>query len=59
VYEEAYADDGLSGVNGDEVRRVSQTFRATYSARDQALLVLDVKAGFRGSESLNLRVGDV
>jgi hypothetical protein len=50
---------GCRALMGDEVRRVSQAFRATYSARDQALLVLDVKAGFRSSESLNLRVGDV
>jgi site-specific recombinase XerC len=38
---------------------VSQAFRGTYAERDQALFILGIKTGFRISELLSLRVGDV
>ena len=56
---EAHTDEGLSGVNGDEVARVSQAFRGTYAAPDRALLVLGTKTGFRIAELLSWHVGDV
>jgi integrase len=42
-----------------EVARVSQMVRVTYAAWDRALYVLGVNTGFRLSELLSLRVGDV
>jgi integrase len=50
---------GCRALTDDEVARVSQAFRGTYAARDRALFVLGVKTGFRISELLSLRVGDV
>jgi site-specific recombinase XerD len=38
---------------------VSQAFRGIYAARDRALFLLGVKTGYRISELLSLRVGDV
>jgi integrase len=50
---------GCRALTDDEVARVSQAFRGTYAARDRALFVLGIKTGFRVSELLSLRVGDV
>jgi integrase len=50
---------GGRALTDDEVARVSQAFRGTYAARDRALFLLDVKTGYRISELLSLRVGDV
>jgi integrase len=50
---------GCRGLSLDEVARVSQAFRGTYAARDWALFLLGIKTGFRCSELLSLRVGDV
>lgn len=43
----------------DEVALVSKSFGGTYAARDKALSLLGLKSGFRISELLSLRVGDV
>jgi integrase len=50
---------GCRALTADEVARVCQAFRGTYAARDRALFVLGIKTGFRISELLSLRVGDV
>jgi integrase len=50
---------GCRALTDDEVARVSQAFRGTYAARDRALFVLGIKTGFRVSELVSLRVGDV
>jgi integrase len=50
---------GCRALTADEVARVSQAFRGTYAERDQALFILGIKTGFRISELLSLRVGDV
>lgn len=50
---------GCRALTADEVVRVSQAFRGTYAARERALFVLGIKTGFRISELLSLRVGDV
>jgi integrase len=42
-----------------EVTLVQQSFGGVYAARDKALFLLGVKSGFRISELLSLRVGDV
>jgi hypothetical protein len=42
-----------------EVRVVLQSFGGRYALRDQALFLLGVKSGFRITELLSLRVGDV
>ncbi len=43
----------------DEAAVVSQSFGGTYAARDKALFLLGLKSGFRISELLSLKVGDV
>jgi integrase len=50
---------GCRALTADEVARVSQAFRGTYAERDRALFILGIKTGFRISELLSLRVGDV
>lgn len=42
-----------------EVRLVLQSFGGRYGLRDKALFLLGVKSGFRITELLSLRVGDV
>jgi integrase len=42
-----------------EVRVVLQSFGGQYALRDKALFLLGVKSGFRITELLSLRVGDV
>jgi integrase len=42
-----------------EVALVRQSFGGRYARRDRALFLLGVKSGFRISELLALRVGDV
>jgi integrase len=42
-----------------EVEILQQSFGGVYAARDKALFLLGVKSGFRISELLSLRVGDV
>jgi integrase len=50
---------GCRPLREDEVRLISQSFGGTYARRDRALFMLGVKSGFRTSELLSLRVGDV
>jgi integrase len=50
---------GCRPLTDDEVRLVSQSFGGPYAARDKALFMLGIKSGFRISELLSLRVGDV
>lgn len=50
---------GCRSLTADEMARVSQSFRGPYSARDQALFVVGIKTGFRISELLSLRVGEI
>jgi integrase len=50
---------GCRALSDEEIARVREAFRGTYAARNRALFVLGVKPGFRISELLSLRVGDV
>jgi integrase len=50
---------GCRALTADEVARVSQAFCGTSAERDRALCILGLKTGFRISELLSLRVGDV
>jgi len=50
---------GCRPLTEDELTLVCQSFGGTYAARDKALFLLGVKSGFRISELLSLRVGDV
>jgi integrase len=42
-----------------EVAQVAAAFQGAYAARNRALFVLGVRTGFRISELLSVRVGDV
>jgi integrase len=50
---------GWRPLTAEEVKRVSQSFGATYGKRNKALFVLGVRSGFRIFELLSLRVSDV
>ena len=50
---------GCRPLTDEEVTLIAQSFGGTYAARDKALFLLGVKSGFRISELLSLRVGDV
>jgi integrase len=50
---------GCRPLTAEEVTLVSQSFGGVYADRDRALFLLGVKSGFRISELLSLRVGDV
>ena len=50
---------GCRPLTEEEVVLMHQSFGGTYADRDTALFVLGVKSGFRISELLSLRVGDV
>ena len=50
---------GCRPLSAEEVRKVVQTFEGRYRERDRALFVLGVCCGFRISEMLSLRIGDV
>ena len=50
---------GCRPLTEEEVSLVSRSFGGVYAARDTALFLLGVKSGFRISELLSLRVGDV
>jgi len=43
----------------EEVKLISETFCGKYEHRDRALFLLGVKSGFRISELLSLRIGDI
>ncbi len=42
-----------------ETERIKLSFKGKYSSRDKALFLLGIKSGFRISELLSLKVGDV
>ncbi len=50
---------GCRPLTEEEVRRVAASFSGRYAVRDRALFVLSCKVGFRISEILSLRIGDV
>jgi integrase len=50
---------GCRPLSDEEITLISQSFGGTYAARDRALFILGLKSGFRISELLSLRVGDV
>ena len=50
---------GCRPLTNEEVDLVSRSFAGKYAARDRALFLLGVKSGFRISELLSLRLGDV
>jgi integrase len=50
---------GCRPLSEAEVTLLRQSFGGRYARRDQALFLVGVKSGFRISELLSLRVGDV
>jgi integrase len=50
---------GCRPLSDDEVTQVAASFGGKYAARDKTLFLLGLKSGFRISELLSLRVGDV
>jgi integrase len=50
---------GCRPLSEEEISQVTQAFDGPFALRNQALLVLDVRTGYRISELLSLRVGDV
>jgi integrase len=50
---------GCRPLTDEEVKRVRRSFTGRYARRNESLVVLGVACGFRISEVLSLRVGDV
>jgi integrase len=50
---------GCRPLTDDEVTLISTSFSGTYGKRNKALFLLGVRTGFRISEMLSLRVGDL
>ena len=50
---------GCRPLTDQETREVACSFQGRYAARDKALFILGLKTGFRISELLSLRIGDV
>jgi integrase len=50
---------GCRALTADEVAAADKAFSGAYAVRDRALFVLGIKSGFRISELLSLKVGDV
>jgi Phage integrase family len=50
---------GCRPLTDDEVTLISKSFSGTYGKRNKALFLLGVRTGFRISEMLSLRVGDL
>jgi integrase len=50
---------GCRPLTDAEVEVMQQSFGGTYALRDRALFVLGLKSGFRISELLSLRIGDI
>lgn len=50
---------GCRPLTDDEVKLISTSFSGTYGKRNKALFLLGVRTGFRISEMLSLRVGDL
>src|SRR5215510_6462562 len=50
---------GCRPLSDEEITVMSRSFGGTYAARDWALFIIGLRSGFRISELLSLRVGDV
>ena len=50
---------GCRPLNLDEEELITKSFAGTYATRDRAIFVLGTKSGFRISELLSLKIGDV
>ena len=50
---------GCRPLSGQEVRDVIASVWGTCASRDKALVILGTKSGFRISELLSLRIGDI
>jgi integrase len=50
---------GMRALTDIEIEQVKRSFFGTFAARDQALFILGIKSGFRISEILSLKLGDV
>ena len=50
---------GCRPLTAEETRFMAMSFGGRYAARDRALFLLGVKSGFRISEILSLRIGDI
>ena len=50
---------GCRPLTDEEITLVAKSFSGAYAARDKALFLLGCKSGFRISELLSLRIGDV
>jgi integrase len=50
---------GCRALSEQEVCEVKESFRGTYRVRDRCLFIVGIHTGFRISELLSLRVGDV
>ena len=50
---------GCRPLNHEEEELITRSFAGTYATRDRAIFVLGTKSGFRISELLSLKIGDV
>ena len=50
---------GCRPLSKEEETRVLKSFKGKYAARDRAIFILGTKSGFRISELLSLKIGDV
>lgn len=50
---------GCRPLSGPEVKEVIGSIRGRFASRDRALIILGTKSGFRISELLSLRIGDI
>lgn len=50
---------GCRPLDQDEIKKVVKSFSGDFEKRDRALFLLGLKTGFRISELLSLRIGDV
>jgi integrase/recombinase XerD len=50
---------GCRPFTADEAEAVIKSFWGRYKARDRALFILGIKSGFRISEMLSLKIGDI
>jgi integrase len=51
--------NGCRPLTDAEVELVRKTFAGRYAARDRCLFILGIETGFRISELLSVRLGDV
>lgn len=50
---------GMRSLTDNEIEQVKRCFLGAFAARDYALFILGIKSGFRSSEILSLKLGDV